>query len=87
MSVERPGAAIEIAHLNKIYGNGSAALHALDDINLAKIGQPSLAMRATARLAVHSFIGAGCHAVVPKGTEAGRGRTRPYECRAARRGD
>ena len=34
MSVERPGAAIEIAHLNKIYGNGSAALLALDDINL-----------------------------------------------------
>jgi NitT/TauT family transport system ATP-binding protein len=34
MSVERRGAAIEIAHLNKIYGNGSAALVALDDINL-----------------------------------------------------
>ena len=34
MSVERRGAAIEIAHLNKVYGNGSAALVALDDINL-----------------------------------------------------
>src|ERR1700724_1650453 len=34
MSVERHGAAIEIAHLNKVYGNGSAALLALDDINL-----------------------------------------------------
>jgi NitT/TauT family transport system ATP-binding protein len=34
MSVERRGAAIEIAHLNKIYGNGSAALVALDDITL-----------------------------------------------------
>jgi NitT/TauT family transport system ATP-binding protein len=34
MSVERRGAAIEIAHLNKVYGNGSAALLALDDINL-----------------------------------------------------
>jgi NitT/TauT family transport system ATP-binding protein len=34
MSVERRGAAIEIAHLNKIYGDGPAALLALDDINL-----------------------------------------------------
>jgi NitT/TauT family transport system ATP-binding protein len=34
MSVERRGAAIEIAHLTKVYGNGSAALVALDDINL-----------------------------------------------------
>ena len=34
MSVERRGAAIEIAHLNKTYGNGSAALLALDDIDL-----------------------------------------------------
>src|SRR3984893_6805549 len=34
MSVERRGAAIEIAHINKVYGNGSAALVALDDINL-----------------------------------------------------
>src|SRR5579862_2426878 len=34
MSVERRGAAIEIAHLNKVYGNGSAALVALEDINL-----------------------------------------------------
>jgi NitT/TauT family transport system ATP-binding protein len=34
MSVERRGAAIQIAHLNKVYGNGSAALVALDDINL-----------------------------------------------------
>src|ERR1700726_2062540 len=34
MSVERRGAAIEIAHLNKVYGSGSAALVALDDINL-----------------------------------------------------
>src|SRR6202020_1274096 len=34
MGIERRGAAIEIAHLNKVYGNGSAALVALDDINL-----------------------------------------------------
>jgi NitT/TauT family transport system ATP-binding protein len=34
MGIERRGAAIEIAHLNKVYGNGSAALLALDDINL-----------------------------------------------------
>src|SRR5258708_18007988 len=34
MSVERRGAAIEIAHLTKVYGNGSAALVALDDISL-----------------------------------------------------
>jgi NitT/TauT family transport system ATP-binding protein len=34
MSVERRGAAIEIAHLNKLYGSGPSALVALDDINL-----------------------------------------------------
>jgi len=34
MTIERRGAAIEIAHLNKHYGNGSGALVALDDINL-----------------------------------------------------
>src|SRR5580698_10441586 len=34
MAVERRGAAIEIAHLNKHYGGGSGALVALDDINL-----------------------------------------------------
>ncbi|MGD0027045.1 MAG: ATP-binding cassette domain-containing protein, partial [Xanthobacteraceae bacterium] len=34
MSVERRGAAIEIAHLCKQYGNGSGALTALDNINL-----------------------------------------------------
>lgn len=34
MSVDGRGAAIEIAHLNKQYGNGSGALVALDDINL-----------------------------------------------------
>jgi len=34
MAVERRGAAIEIAHLHKQYGNGSGALVALDDINL-----------------------------------------------------
>ncbi len=34
MNVERRGAAIEIAHLNKVYGSGPAALVALDDINL-----------------------------------------------------
>ncbi len=35
MSVERRGAAIEIAHLNRRYGDGAAALIALDDINLS----------------------------------------------------
>src|ERR1700733_15063556 len=34
MSVERRGAAIEITHLSKHYGDGSGALVALDDINL-----------------------------------------------------
>ena len=34
MAVERRGAAIEIAHLNKHYGSGPAAVVALDDINL-----------------------------------------------------
>jgi len=34
MAIEQRGAAIEIAHLNKQYGNGSGALVALDDINL-----------------------------------------------------
>jgi NitT/TauT family transport system ATP-binding protein len=34
MTIERRGAAIEIAHLDKRYGNGSGELTALDDINL-----------------------------------------------------
>ena len=34
MSVERRGAAIEIAHLEKIYGPGAGAVLALDDIDL-----------------------------------------------------
>jgi NitT/TauT family transport system ATP-binding protein len=34
MSIERRGAAIEIAHLYKQYGDGAAATVALDDINL-----------------------------------------------------
>ncbi|HEY2534618.1 MAG TPA: ABC transporter ATP-binding protein [Xanthobacteraceae bacterium] len=34
MSIERRGAAIDIAHLRKHYGNGPGALVALDDINL-----------------------------------------------------
>lgn len=34
MSLERRGAAIEIAHSRKQYGNGSHAGVALDDINL-----------------------------------------------------
>ena len=34
MSVERHGAAIEIARLRKVYGNGADAVVALDDIDL-----------------------------------------------------
>jgi NitT/TauT family transport system ATP-binding protein len=34
MSIERSGAAIEIAHVRKHYGDGAGALVALDDINL-----------------------------------------------------
>ncbi|HTH35218.1 MAG TPA: ATP-binding cassette domain-containing protein [Xanthobacteraceae bacterium] len=34
MGVERRGAAIEIAQLRKVYGNGADAVVALDDIDL-----------------------------------------------------